>query len=167
MWDAFLWKSAAQMQHLRTFAFSVGRRYQDLIPTPDLVSPNKNYDTHAYEGWAYCARTKDREVYLAYFEKDSPARTIRGAKPNSRYRAQWFDPRNGAWSDVGNGRLTTSEVGTIALPPLPGARALSVLPLNWIPGRWQHRVDPTSDEDWGLRLVFEGPADSSMPPPAG
>jgi hypothetical protein len=166
MWDAFQWRSAAQMQHLRTFAFSIGRRYQDLVPDPDLVSPNKNYDIKAYEGWAYCARTRDREVYLAYFEKDCPARTIRGAKPNSRYRAQWFDPREGTWADVGNGRLTTSDTGTIDLPPLPTAYAFSFVPLRWIPGRWIHRVDVSSDVDWGLRLVFEGPADSAMPPPA-
>ena len=31
MWDAFQW-SAAQMKYLRTFAFSIGRRYQELVP---------------------------------------------------------------------------------------------------------------------------------------
>src|ERR1035438_3911208 len=32
MWDGFQWNSASQMKHLKTFAFSIGKRYQDLIP---------------------------------------------------------------------------------------------------------------------------------------
>jgi len=46
MWDAFQWSSATQMQHLRTFAMSISRRYQDLIPDADWVSPSKT-QTHA------------------------------------------------------------------------------------------------------------------------
>jgi len=41
MWDAFQWNSAAQMKHLRTFALSVGKRFPELAPDADLVSPNK------------------------------------------------------------------------------------------------------------------------------
>ncbi len=40
MWDAFRWRSGAQMRHLRSFAFSIGRRYQELVPDADLVSPS-------------------------------------------------------------------------------------------------------------------------------
>ena len=32
MWDAFQWRSGAEMQYLKTFAFSIGRRYQELVP---------------------------------------------------------------------------------------------------------------------------------------
>ena len=42
MWDAFQWNSAAQMQHLRTFALSIGKRYQELVPNADLVSPEQD-----------------------------------------------------------------------------------------------------------------------------
>src|SRR5207302_1636421 len=56
MWDAFQWNSAAQMKHLRTFAMSIGKRYQELEPLADLVSPNKTHEIRSYEGWAYCAR---------------------------------------------------------------------------------------------------------------
>ena len=52
----------------------------------------------------------------------------------SRYRAQWFDPREGAWSDAGNGVVTTNNVGEVELPDFP------------------------SDMDWGLSLVYEGTA---------
>jgi hypothetical protein len=34
--NAFQWNSAAQMRHLRTFAMSIGKRYQELVPMADL-----------------------------------------------------------------------------------------------------------------------------------
>jgi hypothetical protein len=134
MWDAFQWRSGAQVQHLRAFALSIGKRYQELVPLADLVSPNKTHDTLSYEGWAYCARTQDKNLFLAYFEKGCPPARVRGAWLNSSYRAQWFDPRDGTWSDVGAGELAADKIGIITLPPFPG------------------------DSDWGLRLVYEGPA---------
>ena len=132
MWDAFKWQSAAQMQYLSSFVFSIGKRYQDLVPIADLVSPNKTHDILGYEGWAYCARTDDKQIFMVYFEKGCPASQIRGAKLNSIYRAQWFNPRDGSWSDAGNGRLVSSRTGFIKLPEFPG------------------------DTDWGLRLIYEG-----------
>ncbi len=139
MWDAFQWNSAAQMRHLRTFALSIGRRYQDLVPDSDLVSPNKTHDVRAYEQWAYCARTPDREIFLAYFEKGCPRGQIRGANLNSTYRAEWFDPRTGTYRDAGNGKLNSSVIGVIQLPDLP------------------------SNTDWGLRLTYAGPAPRVIP----
>jgi len=133
MWDAFQWRSAAEMQYLRTFAFSIGRRYQELVPLADLVSPNKTHDVLSYEGWAYCARTTDKNIFLAYFENGCPQSEIRGAKLNSVYSAQWFNPRNGTWMDAGNGKLMSSEIGIIELPKFP------------------------ENVDWGLKLVYEGP----------
>jgi hypothetical protein len=132
MWDAFQWPSGGQMLYLRTFAFSVGKRYQELVPVADLVSPNKTSVTLGYEGWAYCARTDDRQIFLVYFEKGCLQSQIRGAKLNSRYHAQWFNPRNGTWQDAGN--VTANKIGIIQLPSFP------------------------EDTDWGLRLVYEAPA---------
>ena len=136
MWDAFKWRSGAEMQYLRTFAFSIGKRYQELVPTADLVSPNKSYDILSYEGWAYCARTPDKNIFLAYFEKGCPRSEIRGARLNSVYRAQWFNPRDGTWTDVANGKLMASKIGIIKLPDFP------------------------EDKDWGLKLIYEGPQPS-------
>jgi len=136
MWDAFQWSSGAQMQFLRTFAFSEGRRFQDLVPD-DFVVPNKTSMVKGYEGWAYAARTPDKGLFLAYFEKGCPHSLVRGAKLMSPYRAQWFDPRHGTWSDVGNGTVKSDNIGEIQLPDLP------------------------SHMDWGLKLVYQGPA--SMP----
>lgn len=133
MWDAFKWESAADMQHLKTFAFSIGNRYQELVPLADLVSPNKTHDILSYDGWAYCARTPDKNIFLAFFEKGCPQSEIRGARLNSVYRAQWFNPRDGKWVDAGNGKLSASKIGIIKLPKFP------------------------DDLDWGLKLVYEGP----------
>lgn len=137
MWDAFKWESGAQMKHLKTFVSSIGKRYQDLEPIADLVSPNKTHTILAYEGWAYCARTSDKDIFMVYFERGCPRSQIRGAKLNSQYKAQWFDPRNGTWQDAGrDGMVMANRIGTIRLPELP------------------------SEEDWGLKLSYEGPAPS-------
>ncbi len=135
MWDAFEWESGAHMRHLRTFALSIGDRYQELEPNADLVSPNKTHDFLGYDGWAYCARTPDRNIFLVFFEKGCPQSIIRGMKMSSLYRAQWFDPREGTWIDASDHLLATSVIGTTVLPPFPDGR------------------------DWGLKLVYEGPAE--------
>ncbi len=134
MWDAFQWRSGAEVQYLRTFAFSLGgNRYQELVPIADLVSPNKSHDTLSYEGWAYCARTPDQNDFLVYFEKGCPKSEVRGARLNSAYRAQWFNPRTGTWVDVDGGHLQANKIGVLSVPAFP------------------------TDEDWGLRLSYEGP----------
>jgi hypothetical protein len=138
MWDAFQWRSGAEMQYLKTFAFSIGKRYQDLEPLVDLVTPNRNHDILSYEGWAYCARTPDKNIFLIYFERGCPRADVRGARLNSVYRAQWFNPRNGTWMDVGDGKLPSSRIGIIRLPKLP------------------------ENLDWGLKLTYEGPLDERL-----
>jgi len=139
MWDAFQWNSAAQMRHLRTFAFSVGKRFQDLIPDADLISPSKTQTTRGYEGWAYASYTPEKDIVLAYFEKGCPRSQIRAIRPLSYYAAQWFDPRSGTWLDVGNGFVMTNVLGVIVLPDFP------------------------ADRDWGLRLIYAGAAPGAVP----
>jgi hypothetical protein len=133
MWDAFQWNSAGQMQHLRTFAFSIGKRYQELVPDADLVSPNRTHDLRSYEGWAYCARTADKEIFMLYFEKGCPRSQVRGAALRSRYRAEWFEPRNGTFQGAATGALQSSAIGTIMLPDFP------------------------TDADWAVRLTLMRP----------
>jgi len=134
MWDAFQWNSGAQMQHLRAFACSISKRYQELVPDPDYVVPNATPVVKGFEGWAYAARTPDQDVFLAYFEKGCPRSLVRGAHVVSLYRAQWFDPRTGSWSNVGEGVVKANNIGEIELPDFP------------------------SEMDWGLSLVYQGPA---------
>ncbi|MEO7960855.1 MAG: hypothetical protein ABIR19_04860, partial [Ginsengibacter sp.] len=133
MWESFQWKSGAEMPYLKDFAFSIGERYQDLEPLADLVSPNKTREILSYEGWAYCARTPDKSTFLLYFEQGCPKAEIRGARLNGFYSAQWFNPRNGKWTIVGDGKLAADNTGIIKLPDVP------------------------DDLDWGLKLVYAGP----------
>ncbi len=137
MWDAFTWRSAAEMQYLRKFAFSIGKRYQDLEPQTDLVIPNKSYDLLSYEGWAYCSRTPDRKAFLIYFERGCPIAELRGAALSSVYSAQWYNPRTGEWQDVESGTLSSSKTGTMKLPYRP------------------------DDLDWGLKLEYVGEVDNT------
>ena len=130
MWEAFQWNSANQMQYLKTFALSEGRRYQALVPDANMVSPSETPITKGFTAWAYCARTPDRDFFLAYFEQDYRAHgMVRGARPQATYQAQWFDPRTGQWSKARDGLLKANVWGWIQLPDFP------------------------SPEDWGLKLT--------------
>ncbi|MFO1477866.1 MAG: DUF4038 domain-containing protein [Verrucomicrobiota bacterium] len=130
MWEAFQWNSANQMKHLPRFAMSEGRRYQDLVPDSNFISPSETHVTKGFLGWAYAARTPDRNYFLVYFEKDCPnGSRVRGGEPFGQYRASWFNPRTGDWTDAG--MLKANVWGWIQLPDFP------------------------ANDDWGLRLVRE------------
>ena len=93
MWQAFQWNSASQMRYLQVFAFAAGRRYQDLEPDANLVSPSATHAAKGFLGWAYCARTPARDFFLVYFEKGCPNQSvIRGAIAHGVYRAGWSIP---------------------------------------------------------------------------
>ena len=138
IWEVLRWPSADQMRHLKHFVLSEGARYQDLVPRTELVSPNRSGKPNTCTGWAFGARTDDKGLALVYFEKDCPRAALRGAAPGAAYRARWFDPRSGEWSDAGGGSLKADADGRIALPAFPGG-------------------DDTSADDWALKLVKEVP----------
>jgi hypothetical protein len=133
MWDTLQWRSGAEMQHLRTFVLSEGPRYQDLVPHADAVTPNKTAQTKGNEGWAYCARTDERDLYMLYFERGYAEMALagpylRGALFEAVYQTRWFNPRTGTWRDAGE--LTVDAWRRIRLPSLP------------------------SNDDWALKLVL-------------
>jgi len=136
IWEVIRWPSADQMRHLKHFILSEGKRYQDLVPDADLVSPNRAGKPKTCIGWAYAARTADRTLAMLYFEKACPRATVSGLLPEAAYRARWWNPREGGWSDAGTGRLRSDADGRIALPPFPGG-----------PG--------PAREDWALKLTKE------------
>lgn len=117
MWDALQWDSGAQMTHFRDFVLSEGARYQDLVPNADLVTPNRTPETTGNLGWAYCARTPERDLFMLYCEPGAAQPRLRGGLPNRTYDAWWFDPRTGDWIDAGP--LTSDPWCRIPLPPLP------------------------------------------------
>lgn len=133
MWDAFTWNSGTQMKYLAKFVLSLGKRYQELVPD-QFVVPSQTHVLKGYQGWAYAARTQDQTVFLAYFEKGCPKSLIRGARLMAVYRAKWFNPRTGEWSDVDGGNESSNNIGEIQVPDFP------------------------SDDDWALSLTFDHPA---------
>ena len=141
MWDAFQWNSANQMKYLRTFLFSVGKKYQELVPDTGFVTPSQTQTIKGYEGWAYACRTPDKKIFLLYFELGCPRSIVRAARLGSLYRAQWFNPTDGTWSNVGDGTLKSDIIGEIQLPSFP------------------------TEMDWGLKLEYQGPAPDGLKPP--
>jgi hypothetical protein len=128
MWESIGWASGAQLPHLRSFALSEGARYQDLMPNADWVTPNKSGPANGNRGWAFCARTPERDLFLLYFEADTPPASLRSALPDHTYQALWFDPRTGQWSDAGT--VTANQQTYVALPAKP------------------------TDDDWALKLTL-------------
>jgi hypothetical protein len=135
IWEVIQWPSGDQMRHLASFVLSEGPRYQELIPSVDLVSPNQSGKPDGLIGWAYCARTAGRDLFLLYFEKECPRATLSGALPGGRYSASWFDPRAGKWVESDSKGVRADEGGKIALPGFPDDA-------------------DESDNDWGLKLVL-------------
>jgi hypothetical protein len=120
------------MGHLPTFILSEGARYQELELAGDDLEPRRSTDAHpeGLTGWSFLMRTPDRGFALAYFERGAREAVVSGLRPETRYRARWFNPRTGRWIDAGPGTLTVGGDGRLALPSFP---------------------DP--EEDWALSLV--------------
>jgi hypothetical protein len=140
IWDAIKWPSGGQMQHLRTFVLSEGRKCWQLEPYVELLSPNKSPvpEHSGWEGcvgWAYCSRTPDKGLFLAYFEKYCQRPTLSGTVPDGKYKSSWFNPRSGDWLDAGGGTLIADSQGHITLP------------------NFGHNLT-ISDTDWGLKLTL-------------
>jgi len=134
IWDALPWSAGAQMPYLPKFVMSEGAKYQNLVPSQELVTPNQSGPEDGFTGWAYCACTNEKDFFLLYFEKECPKATLSGAISNASYRAHWFNPRTGEWSDAGSGTLTTDASGKIVLPDFPDN-------------------SPTSTHDWAMKLL--------------
>ena len=134
IWDVISWPSADQMRHLKSFILSAGRRYQELEPLTNALSPARSGKPNGLTGWAYATRTPGRDLFLLYFEQDCPSATLTGARTNGQYRAEWFNPRTGRWRDAAPETIKADAEGTLFLPPFPGA-----------PGK--------SDTDWALKLA--------------
>lgn len=134
MWKVFQYPSGDQMRHLKTFMLSEGRKYQDLVPISEQIQPNKSAGPKVTTGWAYGSATHEKELLLLYFEKDSPQAVITGIRPDARYIASWFDPRNGSWIRI-DSPLIADQSGKIILPPFPDKTS-------------------RSDKDWAIKLTL-------------
>ena len=119
MWESLQFESGGLVRHLKTFAEGLGiHGVDELIPEPDMVTPNRSGPELGYRGWAFCARTEGNAALLCYFEKDCPRASIRGLAPETSYAITWFDPVAGVWLDDEQ-IVTTNESGGIELPKYP------------------------------------------------
>ena len=134
IWEVIKWESADQMRHLKSFVLSEGDRYQQLVPNADLLQPSRTGKEKSCLGWAYCARTAGKDLFLLYFEKDCPTAKLSGAIPTGKYKALWFNPRSGKWAETG--LLSAGAAGEITLPNFP-------------------KDKNKSETDWGLKLVLK------------
>jgi hypothetical protein len=135
IWEVIQWPSGGQMRHLARFVLSEGRAYQKLVPHAELISPNHSGPEKDFVGWAYCARTDDKRLFLIYFEKDCPQAVVSGASGTGRYEASWFNPRTGEWVRVG--ALEAGNDGALHLPAFPDGQVKAKL-------------------DWALKLTLVG-----------
>jgi len=133
IWDAMKWPSGDQMRHLAAFVLSEGRAYQQLIPARELVEPNESGEPEGFIGWAFCACTGKKDLFLLYFEKGCPKAVLSDAVSGGKYKARWFDPQTGNWTDAGV--LAADSAGKISLPDFPDNSSVSQI-------------------DWALKLTL-------------
>jgi hypothetical protein len=117
IWTALKYESGAQMQHLKAFVMSEGKRYQDLVLASADLEPRSIPDALAdgLDGWSFLMRTQEKDFALAYFENKALRTRMKGFAPAATYRWTWFDPQTGKWGPAL--ALKADAAGVIASPP--------------------------------------------------
>jgi len=117
IWDCMEWPGGGQMPHVRSFLMSAGDRFKDLVPSVQLLTPNRHGPVPGFDGWAYCAAMQERDLLLVYLEAGTPETQVVGLPANTVYRGVWLDPRAGEWSHEWSAE--TGEGGCLQLPDKP------------------------------------------------
>ena len=119
IWDALQYESGKMMQHLQSFIFSEGRRYQDLQPYHQHLHPQqaKSSSVRGLDGWSLMMITPGKDFGLIYFENRSELPIISGLKNNASYSFQWFNPRNGEWKPTVI--IKSDAKGNLTIPKFP------------------------------------------------
>jgi Protein of unknown function (DUF4038)/Domain of unknown function (DUF5060) len=134
-WDALRYTSGSQMQYLKAFILSEGRKYRDLLPMQEDINPHKapGSPERGLDGWAFLMRTADKDLAFLYFENKALRATVTNAKPNTTHRFTWYNTRTGEWLPSVN--LECDSQGKLQLPPFPGG-------------------DDETSVDWAAKLVI-------------
>ncbi len=118
-WRALRFTSGAQMQFLRNFILSEGKRYQDLeLASADLdprAAPGAPAD--GLDGWGYLMRRPQRDLAFVYFEHGAVRPKVKALTPGAAYSWTWYNPRTGEWSAARE--LKADSAGTIVAPDFP------------------------------------------------
>jgi hypothetical protein len=120
VWDAFKYKSANYMSHLKDFIFSEGKKYQDFQLARQDVLPNKapGSPEAGLDGWSYMMRSAEKDFALLYFENESVLPILNNFKPGAEYSFQWFDTITGEWKN--KVIIKSDGKGTLTIPRFPG-----------------------------------------------
>ncbi len=126
-WVALKYKSGQYMRHLSKFILSQGSYYQQLLPCSQNIHPQKapGSPERGLDGWSFMMCTPEKDFALLYFENQAVLPTLSGFKPDTSYRFQWFDPRNGRWEK--SVTLKSNEEGILTLPPFPDGQNPSTI----------------------------------------
>ena len=119
IWDALLYGSGAQMQHLARFVLANGARYQQLEPASHDLHPRSAPGALAdgLDGWSFMMRSVDRSLALLYFEQRAVRPDAHGFHPGGHYTWRWYDPRDGRWGEeVG---VLADPAGVVTIPSFP------------------------------------------------
>ncbi len=132
MWEVFELPTSDQAAYLKNFVMSLEGRHRELIPDSECIIPNKSGPEFGWTGWAYCAYTPDKEIFLVYFEQETPVENVlfRGGAYDGVYRLAWYNPRTGEWVDRGE-TIEVDVRGVAALPARP------------------------DEKDWALKMVLD------------
>jgi hypothetical protein len=132
-WVTHKYVFTGQARHLAAFMLSESMKYQDLLlASTDLSSPKPAaFPVASLEGWSHMMRTADKKLALVYFESKAPVQTIANMLASTAYKAQWFDPRTGQWSNAGSGTITSDAAGKIVLPDYPNGSGGAVASTDW------------------------------------
>lgn len=133
IWNCMNWNGLKQVKYLAPFIKSEGGRFQDLVPVSDNLNPRYSAANkkNNLDGRAHMLLTPDKKLCYLYFEGECDKATVSGLLANQTYDAKWYNPRTGAWSDIGSGSLTADGSGVVTMPNFPGGLTQTALNTDW------------------------------------
>ena len=117
------------LKHLRDFILSEGKKYRDLQPDNQDVSPSKapGSPEDGLDGWTYMMRTQEKDFALLYFEDKSVLPVLSNFIPNADYYFRWYNTINGSW--MKKIVVRSDDKGNIKIPNFPDGHNPS--PVDW------------------------------------
>jgi hypothetical protein len=133
IWEALTIDALKQGLYFKKFIDAQGKTYQNMVVAYNDLSQPRN-DSDVLDEWSYMLKSPDNNTILLYFEKLATQQTIANLPANKTYVAQWYNPRTGEWTTMGNGSVQTDKEGKLKLPNYPSGT-------------------PTASNDWAAQLA--------------
>jgi hypothetical protein len=126
-----------QARFMPQFLMSESLKYRELTVSNEDLSNRKRegFGPEKLDGWAHMVKTPDNKLVLIYFEQKAQKQIISNLAKNARYRASWFNPRNGKWIDFAGAHTQTDSNGTFTFPDFPDGGMYAI-------------------QDWAAKLVL-------------